>query len=254
MGKKYWKVKEEKGQGYWYEDNIGNVSEKFEFADSYYEGFAVVKLSNGKFAYRDVNGLLSKEYACAYPYSYGFGLVKLDNGKFAYRDASGDISEEYKDAGVYINGIARVKLVNGKCAIRDTNGKLTNGYKYVSPCSNGFNQVGTDDEKFVYRDPNGIILENCEDVGKVLNNKVVSVYDLKEDVFESDSLVDVMLKKLRTNAKKSIELATTKKELDDVEDNYTKDTEYVLSKAYDAKQKQELLASKQSLLDKLNLR
>lgn len=184
---------------------------------------ALVELENGNLAFRDTSGNLSGEYESADSFSYGLAVVRLNNGKYAYRDLNGNLSESYLWANSYVDGFGIVKLDNCDLAYRDIDGNILSQSEYKKT--------------------------------KEFFNGSQNIYDLKNDAFESDALIDVMLKKLKTNAKKSIELATTKKELDAVEDNYTKDTEYVLSKAYDAKQRQdEFSASKQSLLDKLNLR
>lgn len=240
----------------YYVDENGEESRTFRTALEYHDGFGLVMLYNDKYAYRDLEGKLSQEYFSAKSYSDGYGLVKLANGKYAYRSRDGKLSKKYPWAESYSSGYGLVKLSNGKFAYRDLNGNLSESYLWAKSYVDGFSIVKLDNCDLAYRDIDGNILSQSEyKKTKEFFNGSQNIYDLKDDAFESDALVDVMLKKLKTNAKKSIELATTKKELDAVEDDYTKDTEYVLSKAYDAKQKQdEFSASKQSLLDKLNLR
>ena len=60
---KNWKLRYRNGKGFWYEDKNGERSEIFKKAYKYSDGFGLVQLENGKYAYRDVNGNLSEEIA-----------------------------------------------------------------------------------------------------------------------------------------------------------------------------------------------
>lgn len=93
-----WKLKNEEGIGYWYENDNGEKSETFSQAWSYSDGFGLVKLNNGKYAYRDVDGNISEEYKYAFKYYNDFAPVELNNGMCGYRYIDGSIISciEYK--------------------------------------------------------------------------------------------------------------------------------------------------------------
>ena len=267
MGKN-WKLKYASWLGYWYEDETGKCSDRFDLAWRYNNGFGLVQLKNERMAYRDVNGKLSEEYEDAGSYSNGFGLVKLQNGRWAYRDVNGNLSkEEYREAESYSDGFGLVWLINGKCAYRDVDGNLSKEYMWAEPYINGFGKVELERGKYVYRDVNGnlsekfryiypyedgfglVQLENEEyayrDIdGNLFNlsehkkikrfwNGEVDVYDLEDGVFASDKLLALTIKKVKDNAHRFIKLTQTDEQLESVRRNYQKAMEYVLTKAYD---------------------
>ena len=101
-----WKLKNEEGIGYWYENDNGEKSETFSQAWSYSDGFGLVKLNNGKYAYRDVDGNISEEYKYAFKYYNDFAPVELNNGMCGYRYIDGSIISciEYKSLERFFSG------------------------------------------------------------------------------------------------------------------------------------------------------
>ena len=197
-----WKLKYASWLGYWYEDETGKCSDRFDLAWRYNNGFGLVQLKNERMAYRDVNGKLSEEYEDAGSYSNGFGLVKLQNGRWAYRDVNGNLSkEEYREAESYSDGFGLVQLENGEYAYRDIDGNLFN-------------------------------LSEHKKIKRFWNGEV-DVYDLEDGVFASDKLLALTIKKVKDNAHRFIKLTQTDEQLESVRRNYQKAMEYVLTKAYD---------------------
>lgn len=123
--------------------------EKIERIDPYQEGFARVKLNDGKYAFIDKNGkLLEGRYVYAYPYSGGVARVHLDNGYWTFIDKNGKLQEgRYRDANLYSEGFACVRLDNGYWAFVDKNGKLQEGrYRNAWSYREGFACVQLDDD------------------------------------------------------------------------------------------------------------
>ena len=124
-------------------------TEKIVYKESYHEGFAYVKLDDGKWAFIDKNGKLQEgRYRDAWSYSEGFAIVKLDDGKRAFIDRNGKLQEgRYREALSYREGFAIVKLDDGKWAFIDKNGKLQEGrYNFAWSYREGFAIVQLDDD------------------------------------------------------------------------------------------------------------
>lgn len=79
------------------EDNKRNG--QFFFANEYKNGNALVKCMGEKyFRYRDLDGILSEEFEQAGDYNQGFAMVLVDN-KLKYRDIAGNLTDEKTKLG-----------------------------------------------------------------------------------------------------------------------------------------------------------
>ena len=118
--------------------------EKFDNAEHFSEGFALVEL-NGKWNHIDTEGKILSErwYDYAFPFSEGFAVVEL-NGKDNYIDTEGKLLSErwYDNAYHFSEGFARVDL-NGKWNHIDTEGKILSGqwFDVALSFSEGFARV-----------------------------------------------------------------------------------------------------------------
>jgi serine/threonine protein kinase len=123
---------ESKGK-YGYVDANGKkiIPLKYDKAEEFSDGLALVKLSN-KYSYIDTSGriVIALKYEFIGAFSDGLALVKL-NGKFGYMDTRGKkiISPKYDKAGDFSEGFARVKL-NNKYGYINTKGKKIIPLKY----------------------------------------------------------------------------------------------------------------------------
>ena len=136
--------------------------EKIVNMDPYQEGFARVRLDDGKWAFIDKNGKLQEgRYRYAWSYCEGFACVELDDGKWAFIDKNGKLQEgRYREAWSYGEGFAPVKLDDGKWAFIDKNGKLQEGrYRGARSYSEGFAPVLLDDDKWAFIDKDSKLQE-----------------------------------------------------------------------------------------------
>ena len=123
--------------------------EKIVNMDPYQEGFARVRLDDGKWAFIDKNGKLQEgRYRYAWSYCEGFACVELDDGKWAFIDKNGKLQEgRYRGARSYSEGFAPVLLDDDKWAFIDKDSKLQEGrYGGAWSYSEGFATVRLDDD------------------------------------------------------------------------------------------------------------
>lgn len=178
-------VQKEKGKGYYFRNEAGKLSQKFNDAtqfDSF--GFATVKRTkNSAWQYIDTN-LKINEDTFYFADSYHEGLARVQEqrgGKFRFRDLNGNLSQDsYGDASRYQDGLACVSekyLSPGKHWYRDLDGNLSEPFRVAQNYRDGFAVVGLLDEpgKFRIRDKNGNISQDsyhtidngCYSFGKV---------------------------------------------------------------------------------------
>ena len=86
---------------YMYLDKNGKYSEQFDYAKSYDKhGVALVQRKDNPFMqYRDIDGNLSEEFEAATHYQDGFARVKTRTGKTFYRDMLGRLSTRPTQSG-----------------------------------------------------------------------------------------------------------------------------------------------------------
>ena len=136
--------------------------EKIVNMDPYQEGFARVRLDDGKYAFIDRNSKLQEgRYRDAWSYREGFACVELDDGKWAFIDKNGKLQKgRYREAWSYGEGFAPVELDDGKWAFIDKDSKLQEGrYEEADLYSEGFARVKLDDGMFAFIDKNGKLQE-----------------------------------------------------------------------------------------------
>lgn len=203
MGK-IWALYKNKKNGYYYQDEHRNESDVYAWARPYLNGFGTAQLSNGNFVYIDKQGVESEEFADASSYSDGFGTVKKLNRKYAYRDRCGNLSEEYLNARAYLNGFGEVELNDGSRAYRDILGNISQSHT----------QIGK--EAFEYY------------------SSKIDEYDLSDEAYADERFLNYIIRKINNMSQQSIELASTKEELEKVRDHFDNLIEYVKSRAYEA--------------------
>ena len=121
------------------------VAPKYDFADHFSEGLALVRL-NDKYGFIDKNGkeVTPFKYDLAYDFCEGLALVEL-NGKYGFIDKKGKeiTSLKYDDAYDFFEGLAWVEL-NDKYGFIDKKGKVVIPLKYdwASSFSEGLVSVG----------------------------------------------------------------------------------------------------------------
>jgi serine/threonine protein kinase len=112
---------------YGYIDKTGNIIIKpqFDYAESFSEGLAVVKI-NGKYGYIDKTGntVIKEKFRLADSFSAGLGLINT-NGKYGYIDKTGNtvIKPQFDYAGSFSEGLAVVGI-NGKGYYIDKTGNI----------------------------------------------------------------------------------------------------------------------------------
>ncbi|MGC8728762.1 MAG: FlgO family outer membrane protein [Elusimicrobiales bacterium] len=119
--------------GYCYYDGSIALDAEYDYAGSFSEGLADVKL-NGKYGFIDKSGreVIPFKYDDAYSFSEGLAKVKL-NGKYGFIDKSGKevIPFKYDWANSFSEGLAAVKY-NDKWGFIDKSGKEVIPFKYNS--------------------------------------------------------------------------------------------------------------------------
>ncbi len=122
-------------------DLNGVMSDEFNDASRYSEGFAPVQINkDGDYFYRDIFGDLSRSgYFCAFSYCEGYGVVKLyQTGKFYFVDVDGNLSQDcYDYVSFYNEGFVRVQ---NKLSIfyRDLLGNVSKSKTYLGNCINEY--------------------------------------------------------------------------------------------------------------------
>lgn len=218
-----------------YVDKNGNKSELFYYTGDYKNGFAIVKRTSvGSMHYRDKDGNVSEPFYKCNDYRCGLALVKKDKfGPYQFRDKNGVLSEEFAYAEDYNWLYALVeKEENGPYQIRNSKGKLSlNTYNNYDEAKRAVNDVPL----------HLIYLASEEDV-----------YDISpKDVLSN---LDDIQTYLKGKYQKRIEESTSKEEVLDIEDDFSRISDYIKQTAYDEHKRQveenELKATKKELFEK----
>lgn len=155
---------------YQFRDLEGNLSQTFDKAYEYVNGFARVYLSENPvigqqagWRIRDLDGNLSEPFEMIYDYSDGYCVVMNSDKLFMYRDKLGNLSEKFIAASTYKEGFALVTPLNSKYKqFRDKDGKLSVKFQNAKPYKEGFAVIKKkSDIGFRYRDKFGNLSEDA---------------------------------------------------------------------------------------------
>ena len=136
---------------------------RYKYASSFQEGLAAVQLPNGKWTYMDKSGkLLPNRYKYANSFQEGLAPVQLDSGMRAHIEKSGRLLPgRYKYASSFQEGLAPVQLENGKWAyINKSEKPLPGRYKYANSFHEGITKVQLDHGKYAHIDKSGTVYNN----------------------------------------------------------------------------------------------
>ena len=175
---------------YFFQNKIGEELGPDDYAQSFSEGYAVIQVKGEDgYRYLDTKGNLSQEFEDANSYSNGYAMCALDTDEegYRFRDLDGELSEEFYNASDYIDGFACVKLECGDdWCYRDERGQLSEFYNDVECYEDGFGEVIINNQKF-YRDMVGNVTKEQTDSGKVFYKfwkGEISVEDIPEVYYE----------------------------------------------------------------------
>lgn len=145
-----------------YKDNEGNVLVEplLDYADDFYEGFAIVRNDNGLYGFLNSDGQMALEcqYEEAMKFIDGVALVKTKDGNWEHINYAGEILHNcpWIDVFPYSEGLAVVRKpindIDQICGIYARYGYINEERELVIPCnyseafsfSNGYAKVTTE--------------------------------------------------------------------------------------------------------------